>query len=141
MNIELVKLSSTAKIPERARSDDAGIDLFASEKVTVPAKKRKSVPTGIAVHLPKGTVGLLWDRGSVAKDIGLTTLGGVIDAGYQGEIRIIMYNTGKKPVTVKKHEKIAQLIIQPFIPARLKSVKKFSKKSARGKRGFGSTGT
>ena len=140
MNIEIIRLSPAAKIPKRAISNDAGLDLFASKKIAILPKSRSVIKTGIAIHLPKKTVGLIWDRSSVALGKGLTTLGGVIDAGYQGEIGVIVYNTGNKPITVKKHEKIAQLIIQDFLPVRLKTVKKFSKKSARGKKSFGSSG-
>jgi len=101
MKIELIRLSPSAKIPKRAKEDDAGLDLFASENITIPAKNRKIVPTGIAIHLPKKTVGLVWDKSGIARENGLTTLGGVIDSGYQGEIQVIIYNSGSKPVTIK----------------------------------------
>ena len=140
MKIELIRLSPSAKIPKRAKEDDAGLDLFASENITILAKNRKTVPTGIAIHLPKKTVGLIWDKSGIARENGLTTLGGVIDSGYQGEIQVIIYNSGSKPVTIKKHQKVAQLIIQYFLPIEFKNVKKFSKKSKRGRHGFCSTG-
>lgn len=139
MDIPVIKLRAGAILPSRAYENDAGLDLYASEKVVIPALSRKAVPTAIAVHLPKHTVGLVWDRSGIALVKGLTTMGGVIDAGYQGEIRVIMYNTTRKRVTVRKHEKIAQLIIQPFVTARLKVTSAFTKRSSRGKKGFGST--
>jgi dUTP pyrophosphatase len=140
MELFIKKLTPYARTPTKAHPDDAGLDLYSSKTITVKPQARTAVPTGIALNLPKGTVGLVWDRSSVAKHLGLTTIGGVIDAGYHGELMVLIANVTDKPVTIPKGNRVAQLIVQRYEQCAPKLVKKFSQKSKRGKKGFGSSG-
>lgn len=140
MEISIKKLSSSAILPIKAHPEDAGFDIFSNETVTIKPQKSKSIITGIAVNLPRNTVAFIWDRSGIASSISLATLGGVIDPGYQGEIKVILFNLGKKTATIKQGQKIAQFIVQSTIPVKWQLVKKFKKESTRGTKGFGSSG-
>lgn len=74
--------------------------------------KNELVPTGIAMQIPDGYVGLIWDKSGISQKFGLKTLGGVVDAGYRGEIFVGLYNTGDIPHTFEAGQKLAQIIIQ-----------------------------
>lgn len=139
MNIQIKKLSSEAKLPTYANEYDAGMDLYAYETVTIQPHSRAVVPTGIAVAIPVGHVGLVWDKSGMATKYGLTTLAGVIDAGYRGEILIAVYNTSEQAYVAEAGKKIAQLLIQPVVCPTISEVDQLSN-SARGERGFGSSG-
>lgn len=139
LQIQIQKLHEHAVIPEYAHVTDAGVDLFSSVDMTIEPHARALVPTGIAMAIPNGYVGLVWDKSGLAVSAGLTTMAGVIDSGYRGEIQIAMYNTTSEPYEVKAGNKIAQLLIQPIHQAQFKVVTSLSE-SDRGEGGFGSTG-
>jgi len=139
LKILIKKLTKEAKIPSRAYPDDAGIDLYALKEVVLEPGKLATIPTGIAVALPKGSVGLIWDKSGLASSFGLKTLGGVIDEGYRGEIKVLVINLGKEKVVIKKGSKIAQLLVQPILRPDIEVVEELPS-SLRGERGFGSSG-
>ncbi len=139
MNCKVKKLTPDAIIPSYAHKGDAGLDLYASETITFLPGEYKSIPTGISLALPKGTVGLIWDKSGLSIKYGLKTLGGVVDASYRGEILVGMINLGKKSYTFEKGHKIAQMLIQKVEYVKIKEVAELDKTS-RGKGGFGSTG-
>src|SRR6476620_8055207 len=107
-SINIVRVTQDALLPTRAHPDDAGLDLYSREDVVLQAGEGKVAKTGIAIALPIGYVGLVADRSSLAKK-GIKTAGGVIDAGYRGEIHIVLWNISKSTILLKKGERIAQL--------------------------------
>jgi dUTP pyrophosphatase len=139
MKIQIKKLNSDAIIPQYAHAHDAGMDLYACESMVIKAGERGVVPTGIAMAIPSGYVGLIWDKSGMAAKFGLKTMAGVIDAGYRGEVKIVMHNLSSADYTVKAGEKIAQMLIQPVLQMPLVEVESLDDTS-RGVGGFGSTG-
>jgi len=97
------------------------------------------IPTGIALAIPSGYVGLIWDKSGIATNHGLKTMAGVIDSGYRGEVKILIHNLSNQPYTVQAGTKIAQMLIQPVVQNEIIEVKDLDDTS-RGERGFGSTG-
>lgn len=130
-------------LPRYATPGSAGIDLQAAVNAALflAAGERADVPTGIALALPEGWEGQVRPRSGLALKHGLTVLNspGTIDADYRGEIRVIMANLGKAPVTIARGERIAQLVIAPISRAELKIVAELPP-TLRGAGGFGSTG-
>src|ERR1035437_11077170 len=114
MKIKVKKLKEGAKLPTHGHPGDAGVDFYAAEDVIFLPGKQERVYTGVAVEIPKGCVGLIWDKSSVSFNLGLKIMGGVIDAGFRGEIVMSLLNTGDKKVVLEKGHKVAQMIIQKF---------------------------
>ena len=132
------RMEPAAILPTRAHADDAGLDLYALEDAVVPPGEGRMLKTGVAVAVPAGHVGLVCDRSSLAKR-GLKTAGGVIDAGYRGELGVVVWNISPEPQHVKKGERVAQLLIIPIAtPAPVETDELDS--TTRGSGGFGSTG-
>ena len=104
-SIQILKVSSDAVLPTRAHADDAGLDLYSLETVCLEPGQGKVIRTGIALALPVGYVGLVADRSSLAKR-GLKTAGGVIDAGYRGEVQIVLWNISQQTVELKKGQNL-----------------------------------
>jgi len=136
--LNVKRLTETAKLPTRAHPADAGMDLYADETVNVPHFGRAVVKTGIAVAIPEGYVGLIWPRSGLASK-GISTDAGVIDAGYRGEISVVLTNGTPHTKTIHRGDKIAQLLIQPIWTPELSEVDDLDG-TARGVGGFGSTG-
>lgn len=132
------KLDDAATLPTRAHPGDAGLDLYALETTTLAANAGGVLRTGIAIELPAGHVGLVCDRSSLAKR-GLKTAGGIIDAGYRGEIGVVVWNLRPDAQTLAKGERIAQLLIMPIAAPAPVETRSLSE-TARGAGGFGSTG-
>ncbi len=139
MILKIKKLNPEAKLPEFAHAGDAGLDLFSLTEVTLKPGEFTRILTGVALQIPIGHVGLIWDKSGLASNYGLKVLGGVVDAGYRGEVQVGMINLSKKSYTIEKHHKVAQMLIQKVSSPKIKEVKKLSD-TARGKGGFGSTG-
>ena len=140
--IPFQRLHPDARLPRRAHDDDAGFDLHATEAVTLAPGERAAVGCGFAMALPTGTAGLVLPRSGLALREGLGVLNapGLIDAGYRGEVRVILVN--HDPVetrTVAIGDRIAQLVIVDLPPATFAEVGELPP-SARGDSGFGSTG-
>jgi dUTP pyrophosphatase len=130
-------------LPAYATPGSAGVDLAAavSEPVVLRPGARAAVPTGLALALPQGYEAQLRPRSGLALDHGLTVLNspGTIDADYRGEIRVILANLGSEPVTVRRGDRIAQLVIAPVSRAEWQVVAELPQ-TRRGAGGFGSTG-
>lgn len=139
MQIRFKKLHPDAKTPTYGHPGDAGLDLYASETVTIAPGERVRVPTGIAFEIPEGYVALVWDKSGVSTRDGLTVLGGVFDAGYRGEFLITMLNISDTAFTFEKGHKVAQVLIQPIVSADLVEAEDLSDTS-RGEGSVGSTG-
>lgn len=138
-NLRIKKLHPDAKIPSYAHPHDAGMDLFACEGVTIAPGARALVGLGVAVEIPEGYVGLIWDKSGLSNTHGLKTLGGVVDAGYRGEVKVGLVNLGSESYTVGAGHKIAQMIIQKVEHLEIVPTEELSE-TARGEGGFGSTG-
>jgi len=139
MILKIKKLHPDAKIPHYAHHDDAGFDLFAVKDITVKKGERTAIPTGIAMEIPEGYVGLIWDKSGLAMKHGIKTIGGVVDSAYRGEVLIGVINFGESDYTFEKGHKIAQMIIQKKEFVDFEEVKELSD-TTRGDGGFGSTG-
>lgn len=137
-HLEIMKLAEDAVLPTRAHPDDAGLDLYARADVTLEPGKCAVVPTGIAMAIPEGCVGLVADRSSLARR-GVKTAGGVIDAGYRGEVGAVLWNISRETVKLGRGDRVAQLLIVPIEVPAVREVGALTD-SKRGKRGFGSTG-
>jgi dUTP pyrophosphatase len=135
-------LLSGEHVPVYAHPGDAGADLVAAETVELGPGERATVGTGTAVALPDGFVGFVVPRSGLAAKHGITIVNtpGTLDAGYRGEIRVILLNTDRSaPYTVTAGDRIAQLVILPVSRARFVPVERLPG-SHRGEGGFGSTG-
>ncbi len=139
MQLKIKKLQPDAVIPKYAIHGDAGMDLFALEEITINKNQRVQIPTGVAMEIPEGHVGLIWDKSGLSHKYGLKTLGGVIDAGYRGEIKVGIINLGDDNYKVGKGDKIAQMIIQQKVTVEIVEAEELDD-SQRGDGAFGSTG-
>lgn len=133
-----IKLDKGAYMPTRAHADDAGLDLYATERQIVPAKESAVFDTGVHIELPHGTVGMLKSKSGLNVKHGLTSEG-VIDVGYTGSICVKLYNNSGYDYTVNKGDKISQLVILPILTPTLELVESLEE-TERGDCGFGSTG-
>jgi dUTP pyrophosphatase len=139
--LEVRLLHPDALPPARARGGDAGYDLRATERVSIPQEGRRLVATGVAIALPEGIAGLVTPRSGLAIEHGLTLLNapGLIDPNYRGEIKVILHNTGDRRYTVEIGDRIAQLLLVPYWAPELEVVGELSA-TERGTSGFGSSG-
>lgn len=167
--MEIKLLSDKATIPQRHHDTDAGFDIFAAESMELEPQEKAKVSTDIAVNIPNGYVGLLTSRSGVSSKTHLVIETGKIDAGYQGNVQIIIkndidpnnvhafeladikggfildnrekdgYSIGGN-YHINKGDKLAQLVLVPICTPELQQVNEFSSKSARGTNGFGSSG-
>ena len=143
MKINFKKLDKRAKTPTYGSPYAAGADLYAvtDGEVSVMPGETKFIGTGIAVELPLGTVGLVYARSGLACKRGLAPANkvGVIDCDYRGEIKVALHNQSSKPQSLDCGERIAQLVVTPFITAEYEEADELSD-TVRGEGGFGSTG-
>lgn len=139
MKINFKRLHPDAIVPSYAHTEDAGFDLCANETVTLQPGDRASIPTGIAIAIPTGYVGLAWDKGGISHKGGIKSLGGVLDTGYTGEIFMGVINLSDKPYTFEKGHKVGQMILQEKIHAEFVEVDDIGQ-GERGEKRFGSTG-
>jgi dUTP pyrophosphatase len=140
--LEFSRLHPEAKAPSRAHHDDAGYDLCACEAATLGPGERASVGTGIAVAIPEGHAGLVLPRSGLAArhGIALVNAPGLIDAGYRGEVRVLLLNTDREAAfEVAPGERIAQLLIVRHEMPELVEAETLDE-TVRGVGGFGSTG-
>lgn len=142
MKIKIVKLNQVATLPSYAHDDDSGLDLYSREDTEILPGETQLVHTGIAIELPQGTEAQIRPRSGLALKHSITVLNtpGTVDAGYRGEIGVILINHGKNSFQVVKGMKIAQIVITPVIHVELEEVEKLNE-TVRGDGGFGSTGT
>ena len=141
MEIKVLKLYEDALLPAKAHEDDAGYDLFSREGALIPPGECRLVPTGIALGLPPMTEAQVRPRSGLALKKQITVLNspGTIDAGYRGEVGVILINHGKESFEVEKGMRIAQMVVSQVMPAQLAEVKTLDA-TERHEKGFGSTG-
>lgn len=144
MEIKIKKLNDQAILPTYGSAYAAGADLYAllGDDITIEAGQTVLVHTGIALELPVGHAGLIYARSGLASKKGLAPANkvGVIDCDYRGEVMVALHNHGNVAQTVSGGERIAQLVITPYITATFLEADELSD-TARGAGGFGSTGT
>jgi dUTP pyrophosphatase len=142
VKLSIARLNEEAVLPSRAHEGDAGLDLYACEAAHIGPGERWSIGTGIALEIPGGHAGLVLPRSGLAKRHGISLVNspGLIDAGYRGEIRVLLLNTDPAEVfRVEPGDRIAQLVITPVALADPVEAEVLSD-SARGDGGFGSSG-
>lgn len=137
-SINIRRVAQEAILPVRAHPDDAGLDLYTVEGAILAPRQGKAMKTGIAMAVPQGHVGLIADRSSMAKK-GIKTAGGVIDAGYRGEVLVMLWNISNDEIRINAGERIAQLLLLPIITPAVTEVQVLDE-TPRGDGGFGSTG-
>ncbi len=138
--MKVMKMVSTAKLPEKAHAGDLGYDLFSLNDQVIYTDETVLVGTGIAIQFPEGYGAFIKDRSSVATKQKLFTVAGVIDNGYVGEIRVALHNASNDAVRIKAGDKIAQLVLIPTVNFQVEEVNEVVSADARGTGGFGSTG-
>lgn len=142
-NVRIRKLSDNAIIPTYGTPYAAGADLYAlaDEDITIFPHETYLVHTGVAVEIPEGLVGLIFARSGLALKQGLAPANkvGVIDSDYRGELRVSLHNHTNEPKTVKSGDRVAQLVLIPYIKADFELTDEFTE-TERGTKGFGSTG-
>ena len=141
VDIKIEKIFSDAILPSYAHPGDAGMDVFSYETYILKPGERRLFKTGLKVELPEGYEMQIRPRSGLALNHGVTVLNtpGTIDAGYRGEVGVILINHGEKVYSIKKGDKIAQAVISSVEKAVLEEVEKLEE-SSRGEGGFGSTG-
>ena len=137
--LKVKKLSPNAVLPTVAHpGEDIGYDLYSAEDITLPARGAAGVHTGIAIEFVPTAGGIVKTRSGMAKKR-LICNAGVIDAGYRGEIIVLMENLADEPYTIGKGDKIAQLLEHPFLAGEV--VEEELSEATRGAKGFGSSGS
>lgn len=134
-----VKLEPGAIMPTRAHSTDAGLDLYSREDAVLFCGKGYVFNTGVHVELPHGYYGKIESKSGLNTKWGIVSCGGVIDEGYTGSIAVKLYNLGDRVYPIRKGDKIAQLVIQPYVAPELELAEELGE-TERGDNGFGSTG-
>ena len=144
MVVKAKTLTDTARLPERGSSLAAGYDLYADivGEERIAPHETKAIPTGLSVAIPEGYYGGVYARSGLASKEGLRPANcvGVIDADYRGEILVMLHNDSGVERTVTHGQRIAQLVIQPFLEVTFARTDTLED-TARGTGGFGSTGT
>ncbi len=142
MKVKVKKLVNSAIIPTFGSVESAGGDLYnAGDDVAISPSETVLIGTGLAVEIPEGYVGLVYARSGLASKFGLAPANkvGVIDSDYRGEIKVALFNHSKETRTVLKGERIAQMVIAPYLKVEYEEVEELSS-TKRGEGGFGSTG-
>jgi len=146
-SLAVVRLDRDLPMPSRAHDGDAGVDLYTAIDVELAPGQRELVPTGIAVAIPHGMVGLVHPRSGLAARVGLSIVNspGTIDAGYRGEVKISLINLDpQEPILLRRGDRIAQLLVQRVELPELVEVTSFDEAglgdTSRGEGGHGSSG-
>ncbi|WP_299558774.1 dUTP diphosphatase [uncultured Mycolicibacterium sp.] len=146
-SLAVVRLDPGLPMPSRAHDGDAGVDLYSAVDVELAPGQRQLVPTGIAVAIPYGMVGLVHPRSGLAARLGLSIVNapGTIDAGYRGEIKVALINLDPRtPIVIRRGDRIAQLLVQRVELPELVEVSSFDEaglaNTSRGEGGHGSSG-
>ena len=143
-DVRIKKLRENATVPTYGSEFAAGADLYAAveESVTIAPSETKLIPTGIAMEIPVGYAGFIYARSGLASKKGLAPANkvGVVDADYRGEVMVALHNHGTAEQTIEMGERIAQMVIAPFITANFIESESLED-TVRGAGGFGSTGS
>ena len=135
-----VKLEKNAKMPTKGFEADAAYDLYSNQTfTTIDPGESVCFKTGVHMDIPKGYCGLLVAKSGMNVGHGIVSTG-LIDSGYQGEIIVKLYNHSSRTYTVFKGDKVSQIMILPLPETELTQVEEFDNETARGDKGFGSTG-
>jgi dUTP pyrophosphatase len=139
--LQVQLLHPDARPPERTRPGDAGYDLRCVEPFVLDPGERRLVPTGVAIALPAGVAGLVVPRSGLAIEHGISVVNGpgLVDPNYRGELRVILVNLGAQRFEASAGDRIAQLLLVPFVTPDLQLVDELPT-SERGANGFGSSG-
>jgi dUTP pyrophosphatase len=141
MSVRIIKFIPSATVPQRSNPTDAGADLFSVEECYIPPMERRTVSTGIGLEIPEGYYGRVAPRSGLASKHGIDVLAGVVDSGYRGEIKVVLFNSDKqKMFIVRPGDRIAQIIIEDHFNFEMQLSDELSE-TTRGEGGFGSTGT
>ncbi|MGH3443434.1 MAG: dUTP diphosphatase [Nitriliruptorales bacterium] len=142
VTLRVVRLDRELPLPSYAHPGDAGLDLRAAEFCTLSPGERAAIPTGLAVAVPPGWVGLVHPRSGLAFRRGLTVVNapGTIDSGYRGELRVLLVNLSDERVTIERGDRIAQLVLQRVGDVTVVEVDELDE-TGRGPGGLGSTGS
>lgn len=140
--VSITKLRPDATVPVRAHPTDAGLDLCSVDTIVLEPGGRAAIPTGLAVAIPSGWAGLVVPRSGLALRQGVTVANapGLIDAGYRGELQVILVNLSDTPHVVAPGDRIAQLVLVTVWSGALEEVESLPDSDGRGTGGFGSTG-
>lgn len=143
MRINIKKLTETAILPERGSAYAAGYDLFADiqEELTIQPHETKMISTGLSMEIPAGYFGGIFARSGLSAKEGLRPANcvGVVDADYRGPVCVALHNDGEVARVIQPKQKIAQMVIVPFLAVEFDEVEELSE-TVRGEGGFGSTG-
>ncbi len=138
LTLRIKRLCDESKIPSYATLRAAGLDLYSMEDYSIRPGETHMFKTGIAMEIPEGYAGLIWDRSGLgSKEI--HRFAGVVDDDYRGEVRVILHNNAKKKYDIKKGDRIAQMLIQEVEKVIIEDVDELSD-TFRGEGGFGSSG-
>lgn len=144
MKLNIKRLTETAKIPTRGSDMAAGYDLYADTdtQIAIPPHETVMVSTGITIEIPEGYFGAIFARSGMARDRGLRPANcvGVVDPDYRGAWMIAVHNDTDQPKVVEAGERIAQMVVMPFLSIDFQEVEELTE-TKRGSGGFGSTGT
>lgn len=144
MKVNVKKLNGNAKLPSYGSKDAAGADLYActDSALEIAPHSTAMIPTGIALELPVGYAGFIYARSGLASKKGLAPANkvGVVDCDYRGEVKVALHNHTDLPQTIDAGERIAQLVVAPYVTADFVEAEELSS-TERGAGGFGSTGT
>ena len=141
MKVLFRKIDADAKLPAYAHPGDAGMDVCSVEEAVIGPGERRLVKTGLVMMLPPDAEAQVRPRSGLALKHGVTVLNtpGTIDAGYRGEVGVILANFGSEPYKVEKGARIAQIVVAPVVRAEIAETTE-TDETARGAGGFGSTG-
>lgn len=136
--LEVERVRENAKLPTRGHATDAGLDLYSCEESIMLPGENRLIHSGVRMAIPKGFVGLIWEKSSISSH-GVKTLGGVIDADFRGEIKIGLINLSQEAYHIKEGQKIAQILIQKVATPKVREAK-LDINTVRGENDYGSTG-
>ena len=139
MEIKIKRLDKEVELPVYTKEHDAALDLRTNEEGLIKAGQTRTFGTGLAFEIPKGHAGLVWDRSGLAAKNSVHTMAGVLDAGYRGELKIVLKNLSHEDFKVEKGMRIAQLVVQPVLNVNVREVEELEE-TERGATGFGSSG-
>lgn len=144
MNMKIKKLSATAVVPTRGSNQAAGYDLYADmeQAVEIAPHETVKISTGISMAVPEGYFGAIFARSGLSTKKGLRPANctGVVDSDYRGPVIVALHNDSETVQVVEPAERIAQLVVMPFLPVEFEEVDELDE-TERGEGGFGSTGT
>lgn len=132
-------LSDDATMPTKVHDDDAGFDVYSPIDTVIMCGQTKKIGLGIAIKIARGTVAIMSERSGMAMRSGITSIGNIIDAGYRGEISIILTNLGEAPLVIDKGDRIGQIVVLQLADEKLQQVDELDT-TDRGGQGYGSSG-